>query len=113
MSHSPSAFAHRQGRLVWHYPTAVAMSKCRAWKRRRGGRPRHDEQKETQPPGRYGQGRLIELMEQNGLAPRPPATASSRTFMIGLYQTPVEPIETGVGMVEALNTYADPSPSRR
>ena len=35
----------------------------------------YDEQKETQPPGRYGQGRLIELMEQNGLAPRPPATA--------------------------------------
>lgn len=69
----------------------------------------YDEQKETQPPGRYGQGRLIELMEQNGLGTK----ATRHSIIQNLYDrgyiknTPVEPTETGVGMVEALNTYAD------
>ncbi|MHB8859925.1 MAG: DNA topoisomerase I [Thermoleophilia bacterium] len=68
-----------------------------------------DEQKETQPPGRYGQGRLIELMEQNGLGTK----ATRHSIIQNLYDrgyiknTPVEPTETGIGMVEALNTYAD------
>ncbi|MDO8737169.1 MAG: DNA topoisomerase, partial [Thermoleophilia bacterium] len=69
----------------------------------------YEEQKETQPPGRYGQGRLIELMEQNGLGTK----ATRHSIIQNLYDrgyiknTPVEPTETGVGMVEALNTYAD------
>jgi len=69
----------------------------------------YDEQKETQPPGRYGQGRLIELMEQNGLGTK----ATRHSIIQNLYDrgyiknTPVEPTETGMGMVEALNTYAD------
>ncbi len=69
----------------------------------------YDEQKETQPPGRYGQGRLIELMEQNGLGTK----ATRHSIIQNLYDrgyiknTPVEPTETGIGMVEALNTYAD------
>jgi DNA topoisomerase-1 len=68
-----------------------------------------DEQKETQPPGRYGQGRLIELMEQNGLGTK----ATRHSIIQNLYDrgyiknTPVEPTETGIAMVEALNTYAD------
>ncbi len=68
-----------------------------------------DEQKETQPPTRYGQGRLIELMEQNGLGTK----ATRHSIIQNLYDrgyiknTPVEPTETGIAMVEALNTYAD------
>jgi DNA topoisomerase-1 len=68
-----------------------------------------DEQKETQPPGRYGQGRLIELMEQHGLGTK----ATRHSIIQNLYgrgyikNTPVEPTETGIGMVEALSTYAD------
>ena len=69
----------------------------------------YDEQKETQPPGRYGQGRLIELMEQNGLGTK----ATRHSIIQNLYDrgyiknTPVEPTETGIAMVQALNEYAD------
>lgn len=68
-----------------------------------------DEQKETQPPGRYGQGRLIELMEQNGLGTK----ATRHSIIQNLYDrgyiknTPVEPTETGIAMVKALNAYAE------
>lgn len=67
------------------------------------------EAKETQPPGRYGQGRLIELMEQNGLGTK----ATRHSIIQNLYDrgyikdTPIEPTETGIAMVRALNTYAD------
>lgn len=67
------------------------------------------EGKETQPPGRYGQGRLIELMEQNGLGTK----ATRHSIIQNLYDrgyikdTPIEPTETGIAMVRALNTYAD------
>ena len=66
------------------------------------------EDKETQPPGRYGQGRLIELMEQNGLGTK----ATRHSIIQNLYDrgytrnTPIEPTETGIAMVRALNDYA-------
>jgi len=69
----------------------------------------YDEHKETQPPGRYGQGRLIELMEQNGLGTK----ATRHSIIQNLYDrgyiknTPVEPTETGISMVRALDTYAN------
>jgi len=69
----------------------------------------YDEQKETQPPGRFGQGRLIELMEENGLGTK----ATRHSIIQNMYDrgyiknTPVEPTETGIAMVQALNTYAD------
>ncbi len=68
----------------------------------------YQEEKETQPPGRYGQGRLIELMEQNGLGTK----ATRHSIIQNLYDrgyirnTPVEPTETGISMVKALDTYA-------
>ncbi|MCL6106604.1 MAG: DNA topoisomerase I [Actinobacteria bacterium] len=67
------------------------------------------EEKETQPPGRYGQGRLIELMEQNGLGTK----ATRHSILQTLYDrgyirnTPAEPTETGISMVKALDTYAN------
>ncbi len=66
------------------------------------------ESKETQPPGRYGQGRLIELMEQNGLGTK----ATRHSILQTLYDrgyirnTPAEPTETGISMIRALDTYA-------
>lgn len=66
------------------------------------------EDKETQPPGRYGQGRLIELMEQNGLGTK----ATRHNIIQNLYNrgytrnTPIEPTETGIAMIEALDEYA-------
>ncbi|MHB1389628.1 MAG: DNA topoisomerase I [Thermoleophilia bacterium] len=69
----------------------------------------YDEQKETQPPGRHGQGKLIELMEENGLGTK----ATRHSIIQNLYDrgyiknTPVEPTGTGIAMVGALNTYAD------
>ena len=67
------------------------------------------EEKITQPPGRYGQGRLIELMEQNGLGTK----ATRHSILQTLYDrgyirnTPTEPTETGISMVKALDTYAN------
>ncbi len=67
------------------------------------------EAKETQPPGRFGQGRLIELMEQNGLGTK----ATRHSILQTLYDrgyirnTPTEPTETGISMIRALDTYAN------
>lgn len=67
-----------------------------------------DEEKETQPPGRYGQGRLIELMEERGLGTK----ATRHSIIQNLYDrgyiknTPPEPTETGIAMIKALDTYA-------
>jgi len=66
------------------------------------------EDKETQPPGRYGQGKLIELMEQNGLGTK----ATRHSIIQNLYDrgyirnTPIEPTETGIAMIRALEDYA-------
>jgi len=66
------------------------------------------DSKETQPPGRYGQGTLIELMEQHNLGTK----ATRHNILQNLYDrgyihgNPVEPTETGVKMAEALEEYA-------
>ncbi len=63
---------------------------------------------ETQPPPRYGQGKLIEKMEELGLG-----TKSTRHAIIeSLYQRgyiygdPVVPTETGIAVTEALRKFA-------
>ena len=66
------------------------------------------EAKETQPPSRYGQGTLIELMEAHNLGTK----ATRHNIIQNLYDrgyihgNPVEPTETGVKMAEALLEYA-------
>jgi DNA topoisomerase I len=63
---------------------------------------------ETQPPSRYGQGKLIEKMEELGLG-----TKSTRHSIIeSLYQRsyiygdPIVPTEMGIAVTEALRKYA-------
>jgi DNA topoisomerase-1 len=64
--------------------------------------------KETQPPSRYSQGALIELMEKHNLGTK----ATRHNIIQNLYDrgyihgNPVEPTETGVKMAEALQEYA-------
>jgi len=69
---------------------------------------KHLESKETQPPSRYGQGTLIELMEKHNLGTK--ATRHNiiqnlldRGYIVG---NPVEPTETGMKMAEALQEFA-------
>lgn len=66
------------------------------------------KQSETQPPPRYGQGKLIEKMEELGLG-----TKSTRHSIIeSLYQRgyiygdPIVPTETGISVTEALRKFA-------
>jgi DNA topoisomerase-1 len=63
--------------------------------------------KETQPPARISQGRLIELMEERGLG-----TKATRADIIQklydrgyVYGNPPEPSETGIAMYKAFNQY--------
>src|SRR4051794_29943181 len=63
--------------------------------------------KETQPPSRISQGRLIELMEERGLG-----TKATRADIIQklydrgyVYSNPPEPSETGIAMYEAFKKY--------
>jgi DNA topoisomerase I len=69
---------------------------------------KHLEGKETQPPGRYSQGSLMELMEKHNLGTK----ATRHNIIQNLYDrgyihgNPVEPTETGVKMAEALEEYA-------
>jgi DNA topoisomerase-1 len=64
--------------------------------------------KETQPPGRYGQGRLIRLMEDLGLGTK----ATRPNIIQNLYDRgyvhddPIVPTETGIGVAEALKNFA-------
>lgn len=66
------------------------------------------EGKETQPPGRYGQGTLIELMEKHGLGTK----ATRHAILQNLYDrgyvhgNPIEPTEMGMKMAEALQEFA-------
>jgi DNA topoisomerase-1 len=66
------------------------------------------EAKETQPPARYGQGTLIELMEKNNLGTK----ATRHAIIQNLYDrgyvhgNPVEPTSMGLKMAEALQEYA-------
>ena len=72
----------------------------------------HSEAKETQPPGRYGQGRLIEKMEELGLG-----TKATRADIIQhLYDrgyvrdNPVEPTELGVALIAAFDAAMEHAP---
>ncbi len=64
--------------------------------------------RETQPPARYGQGPLIELMEKHNLGTK----ATRHSIIQNLYDrgyvhgNPVEPTEMGIKMAEALQEYA-------
>lgn len=66
------------------------------------------EAKETQPPSRYGQGTLIELMEKHNLGTK----ATRHAIIQNLYDrgyvhgTPVEPTEMGIKMAEAIQEFA-------
>lgn len=65
--------------------------------------------KQTQPPGRYGQGRLIEEMEKLGLGTK----ATRHSIIQNLYERgyihsdPVIPTETGIAVVESLHKHAE------
>src|SRR3954471_16950118 len=63
--------------------------------------------KETQPPSRISQGKLIELMEEQGLG-----TKATRADIIQklydrgyVFNNPPEPSETGIAMYRAFNSY--------
>src|SRR3954468_17620075 len=63
--------------------------------------------KETQPPSRISQGRLVELMEERGLG-----TKATRADIIQklydrgyVFGNPPEPSETGIAMYKAFNSY--------
>ncbi|HEY5530281.1 MAG TPA: DNA topoisomerase I [Thermoleophilia bacterium] len=64
--------------------------------------------RETQPPSRYGQGPLIELMEKFNLGTK----ATRHNIIQNLYDrgyvhgNPIEPTEMGIKMAEALQEYA-------
>ena len=64
--------------------------------------------KETQPPSRIGQGKLIEMMEELGLGTK----ATRHDIIQKLYDrgyvqnNPIEPSETGIAMVKAFEKYA-------
>jgi DNA topoisomerase-1 len=70
------------------------------------------EAKETQPPGRYGQGKLIEKMEELGLG-----TKATRADIIQhLYDrnyvrdNPVEPTELGMALIGAFDAAMEKAP---
>ncbi len=72
----------------------------------------HQESKETQPPSRYGQGQLIERMEDLGLG-----TKATRADIIQhLYDrnyvrgNPVEPTELGVALIGAFDAAMEKAP---
>ena len=72
----------------------------------------HSEAKETQPPGRYGQGKLLEKMEELGLG-----TKATRADIIQhLYDrgyvrdNPVEPTELGVALIAAFDVAMEKAP---
>ncbi len=64
--------------------------------------------KETQPPGRYGQGRLLRLMEELGLGTK----ATRPSIIQNLYDRgyvhddPLVPTETGIAVAYALKDFA-------
>lgn len=66
------------------------------------------QEKETQPPGRYGQGRLIKTMEELGLGTKATrheiiSKLYSRAYVHG---NPLQPTKTAIAVVEALEMYA-------
>jgi DNA topoisomerase-1 len=66
------------------------------------------EAKETQPPGRYGQGRLIKIMEELGLGTKATrheiiSKLYSRAYVHG---NPLQPTKTAIAVVDALEKFA-------
>ena len=66
------------------------------------------EAKETQPPGRYGQGRLIKIMEDLGLGTKATrheiiSKLYSRAYVHG---NPLQPTKTAIAVVDTLETFA-------
>ncbi len=67
------------------------------------------EEKETQPPARYSQGKLIQKMEALGLGTK----ATRHEIIKGLYDRgyihgdPVVPTDTGIAVAEALSKHAE------
>lgn len=67
------------------------------------------DEKETQPPPRYGQGRLIQLMEELGLGTK----ATRHNIIQNLYDRnyvhgdPLIPTEMGLAVAESLRKYAE------
>ncbi|WP_094228238.1 DNA topoisomerase I [Methanolobus psychrotolerans] len=66
------------------------------------------EAKETQPPGRYGQGRLIKIMEDMGLGTKATrheiiSKLYSRAYVHG---NPLQPTKTAVAVVDTLEKFA-------
>ncbi len=67
------------------------------------------DEKETQPPPRYGQGRLIQIMEELGLGTK----ATRHTMIQNLYDRgyihgdPIIPTEMGMAVAESLSKYAE------
>ncbi len=66
------------------------------------------EAKQTEPPARYSQGRLIQEMEKRGLGTKSTrASIIQRLFDVKyLKNDPVEPSQLGMAVIEALTTYA-------
>ena len=67
------------------------------------------EAKQTQPPARYSQGRLIQEMEKLGLGTKATRHDIIQTLYDRKYvqNDPVEPTFKGRSVIEALSTYAD------
>lgn len=63
--------------------------------------------KETQPPGRISQGKLIEMMEERGLGTKATrADIIQKLYYRGyVHGNPPEPSETGIKMYEGFKTY--------
>jgi DNA topoisomerase-1 len=66
------------------------------------------ERKETEPPARYSQGKLIQEMEKRGLGTKSTrASIIERLYTVKyLKNNPCEPSQLGMAIIEALDTYA-------
>lgn len=66
--------------------------------------------KQTEPPARYSQGKLIQEMEKRGLGTKSTrASIIDRLFQVKyLKNNPVEPSQLGISIIEALDKYAPP-----
>lgn len=64
--------------------------------------------KETEPPARYSQGKLIQEMEKRGLGTKSTrASIIDRLFAVKyLKNNPVEPSQLGIAIIDALDEYA-------
>ena len=64
--------------------------------------------KQTEPPARYSQGKLIQEMEKRGLGTKPTRASIIDTLYQRKYlkNYPCEPSQLGMAIIDALNTYA-------